>query len=286
MSNQFDIKDRIKSVHLSKTEAAVARYLVSHESNLCFTTAKEIALELNISDTSVIRTCRKLGYKGYTDLQEQQQHLISSYMENGRYVLPMNQMADKYEKYKGSSNSVCLDFAINNLNSVFLKNDESKFRSAADLIYKSNHIYITGFRGMAAMAESLSILLHQYVPFVDLSNTSDTSCIEKAVDLTPDDCMILFSVERYSKMSCILAEIARENGCKLIVIVDKITAPVAYKSDLVLLSEFSSPLAINSFIATQFIVESIIFEVSKINGLIQQNRLRDINKNLEKLDLY
>ncbi len=286
MDKASNLRDRIKSVRLSKTETRIADRFLDLGASLCFMTSKDIALELDVSDTSVIRTCRKLGYSGFRELQSNQQALVSSYMDGGRYVIPREQVESKFIEYRGSDLSICREFAMENIAGVLRKNEPDNFRAAAELIYKSEHIFVAGFRGMAGMAESLGILLHQYIPFVDFYDRVDTGCVEKAIDLGENDCMILLSVERYSKMSRTLAEIAREQGCCLISIVDKISAPVAYKADLVLLSEFSSPTAMNSFIATQFIIELIIFEIARLRGTAQQARLTYLDQSLDKLELY
>ena len=286
MANRFDLQDRIKSVRLTKTENQVAAYFAKHATELPFKTTQDIALELGISDTSVIRTCRSLGYKGYTELQEEQRSSLKAYMESSRYTIPSKQVASKYEKYKAGDTSTFLEMALNNLTTVCANNRQEVFRKAAELIYSSEHVFIAGFRGMAGQAQALGVYLHQYLPFVDSMSVCDTSCVEKMLDYGENDCVILLSVERYSKMSCTIAEMARENKSRLIVIVDKITAPVAYQADVVLVSEFSSPLPVNSFIATQFIIENLLYEVSKIKGVAQEDRLQRLNTNLEKLDLY
>ena len=286
MANRFNLQDRVETVHLTKTENRVAEYLVKNAMELPLKTAKDIAFELGISDTSIIRTCRSLGYKGYTDLQEEQRNSLKTYMESSRYTIPLKQVASKYEKYKTSDMNEVLEMAVNNLTSVCKNNKPETFRRAAELILSSDHVFIAGFRGLAGQAQALGIYLHQYLPFVDAMCVCDTACIEKMLDYGENDCIILLSVERYSKMSCTIAEMARENGSRLIAIVDKITAPVAYQADIVLLSEFSSVLPVNSFIATQFIIENLLFEISKIKGVAQEERLKRLNMNLEKLDLY
>lgn len=285
-NNELTLQDRIKSVRLTRTESRVAAYLAANESALSFKSAKDIAQELNISDTSVIRTCRSLGYRGYSDLQEQQKAMLETYVEGSRYVIPVKQVVQKLEKYQASDNSVCLDMALESIQAAYRNNAPDKFCRAAELIYESEHISIAGFRGMSGPARSIATLLRQYIPHVECFCDIDTVCIEKMLDCKPNDCVILLSVERYSKMSCLIAEMARESGARLITIVDKITAPVSYQADLVLVSDFSSPLPVNSFIATQFIAESIIFEMSKLKGMAQESRLLRMNEKLEKLDLY
>ncbi len=285
-SNEISLQDRIKSVRLTRTESRVAAYLAANESALSFKSAKDIAQALNISDTSVIRTCRSLGYKGYADLQEQNKAMLENYVESSRYVIPVNQVVQKLERYQASDNSICLDMALESIQAAHRNNAPDKFLRAAELLYESEHITVAGFRGMSGPARSLSTLLRQYLPHVECFTDLDTLCVEKMLDCRHRDCVVLLSVERYSKMSCLIAEMARESGSRLITIVDKITAPVSYQADLVLVSDFSSPLPINSFVATQFIAESIIFEISKLKGLSQEQRLSRLNEKLEKLDLY
>lgn len=285
-SNEISLQDRIKSVRLTRTESRVAAYLAANESALSFKSAKDIAQALNISDTSVIRTCRSLGYKGYADLQEQNKAMLENYVESSRYVIPVNQVVQKLERYQASDNSICLDMALESIQAAHHNNAPDKFLRAAELLYESEHITVAGFRGMSGPARSLSTLLRQYLPHVECFTDLDTLCVEKMLDCRHRDCVVLLSVERYSKMSCLIAEMARESGSRLITIVDKITAPVSYQADLVLVSDFSSPLPINSFVATQFIAESIIFEISKLKGLSQEQRLSRLNEKLEKLDLY
>ena len=64
------LEQRIQSAHLTRTEKVIADYFLEHSGSLYFLTAKDIALALGVSDTSVIRLCRTLGYRGFRELQD------------------------------------------------------------------------------------------------------------------------------------------------------------------------------------------------------------------------
>ena len=49
------LEQRIQSAHLTRTEKVIADYFLEHSGSLYFLTAKDIALALSVSDTSVIR---------------------------------------------------------------------------------------------------------------------------------------------------------------------------------------------------------------------------------------
>ena len=70
------LQQRIQSADLTRTEKRIADYFLDHSESLYFMTARDIAQELGVSDTSIIRLCRTLGYRGFRELQESQPPVI------------------------------------------------------------------------------------------------------------------------------------------------------------------------------------------------------------------
>ena len=132
-----------------------------------------------------------LGYRGYTDLQEEQRNSLQTYVESSRYTIPSDQVASKYEKYKSSGSSALLDMAIQK---YYNRNAQNVGAGrAAEIIYTCDHVFVAGFRGMAGPAMSLGVLLHQYIPHVDTMCMADTSCVEKMLDSGGDYVVLLSS---------------------------------------------------------------------------------------------
>mgnify|MGYP001521973706 CR=1 FL=1 len=247
------LQQRIQSADLTRTEKRIADYFLDHSESLYFMTARDIAQELGVSDTSIIRLCRTLGYRGFRELQESQRAELAQVMENGRYVIPRR---------------------------------PEKFERAAQLLLQSEHIFISGFRGFSGSARYMGVLLSQYINRVTYYCDADTRCVEGLIDYGSQDCVVVFGAERYSRMSCVLAQIARDAHCRLIVITDKLTAPLAVGADIVLLADFTSPTAVNSYLGVNFLVEAIAFEVSRQLGVFPQQRLSRMDHYLSELHLY
>lgn len=280
------LETQIKNTRLTKTEQLVANYFLEHMESLYFMTAKDIALALGISDTSVIRLCRTLGYHGFRDIQQQLQQELSQILEQGKYVIPYAQVPEKTEKSRDFGLVHHLDQAIKNLQNTYLKNEPSKLQKAVDIFLKSDHIFIGGFRGSAAAACYLGVLLSQYIGHVEYAVQADSSCVESVLDYGKNDCIVLIGTERYSKMACILADMARTNHCQLVAIVDKFTAPLAYHADVVLTGDTDSLTPMNSYLGMFFLIEAISIELSRCRGVYTQERLEQLNHYLTKLELY
>ena len=61
---------------LPKTKRKIARYFLENYKEIPFRTVTELAEELDISDTSIVKFCKQLGFNGYGDFR----HAISNYV--------------------------------------------------------------------------------------------------------------------------------------------------------------------------------------------------------------
>ena len=70
MENQ--LQNLIISAQLTPKEKEVADYVLENLQKCCFMTSTELAGELNVSYSSVIRLTKTLGFTGYPDFQRAQ----------------------------------------------------------------------------------------------------------------------------------------------------------------------------------------------------------------------
>ena len=65
-----ELSELIHNANLTKTQKMIAKYILDHSADACFMTSTEIALKLNVSESSVIRFSRSLGFSGFMDFQK------------------------------------------------------------------------------------------------------------------------------------------------------------------------------------------------------------------------
>ena len=78
------MKELLHSAHLTKTQKIIAEYVLDNASEACFMTSTEIALKLGVSESSVIRFSRTIGFDGFMDFQKalrkDYQHMQRNYV--------------------------------------------------------------------------------------------------------------------------------------------------------------------------------------------------------------
>ena len=58
---------KIQSMNLTKTEKVIADYILDNINNIGLSTVTDISLKLGVSDTSIIRFIRLLGFAWFAD---------------------------------------------------------------------------------------------------------------------------------------------------------------------------------------------------------------------------
>ena len=282
------LNELIHSSTLTKTQKIIARYIMDNYSDACFMTSTEIASELGVSESSVIRFSRSLGFNGFMDFQKA---LRKDYQDkvlsiSSSVTVPSQRVA-KRTKLEAHSDSVERHFknAVHNLENIFKTNPVSSFEKAADIILSSKRKYIAATRGNTCLCDYFSLYLKQMVPHVVMTNTTSLTPVDHMCSITREDCLIIFSFPRYSSIDRITAEMAKEAGSQIIVITDKPSSELAPFATLLFTVSIDSDAFFNSMIAAQFVAEAILDSISqRAKGI--EKRLRKIDKYLDRLGNY
>lgn len=65
-----ELRETIHSANLTKTQKMIGQYVLDNSADACFMTSTEIAMKLGVSESSVIRFSRSLGFSGFMDFQK------------------------------------------------------------------------------------------------------------------------------------------------------------------------------------------------------------------------
>lgn len=283
-----ELREIIHNANLTKTQKMIAKYVLDNSSDACFMTSTEIALKLGVSESSVIRFSRSLGFTGFMDFQKalRKDYQDKVFSISSSITVPAQRVA-KRAKLENNSDYLNrhLKNAAKNLESVFVNNSSNVFEEAADIIIFSKHKYIAASRGNSCLGDFFLLYLKHMIPNVEMTNTSPISPIDHMCNISKDDCLIVFSFPRYSSVDKITAEMAKEVGASIIVITDKPSSLLAQYATVLLTVPVDSNAFFNSMVGPQFIAEALLETIShKVKGF--EKRLKKIDKYLEKLGNY
>ncbi len=283
-----ELNELIHNANLTKTQKMIAKYILDHSADACFMTSTEIALTLGVSESSVIRFSRSLGFDGFMDFQkvlrkEYQDKVLSI---SSTITVPAQRIA-KRAKLDSNSDYIDRHFknALKNLETLFATNPLASFEKAADIIIASKRKYIAASRGNSCLGDYFLLYLKHMLPHVTLTNTPAISPIDHMCNITKDDCLVVFSFPRYSSLDRVTTEMAKDAGANIVVITDKPSALLAQYATVLITVPVDSNAFFNSLIGPQFVAETLLDTIShKVNGI--EKRLKKMDKYLDKLGIY
>lgn len=213
---------------LNESEGKVANWVLQNPDKVIHSSMAQIAMECNVSDTTVLRFCRNVGFRGYTHLKIM---LAQDLARPDQIVLENVEEADDPE---GIARKVFLTNmqAIKDTLEVL---DMGELNKAVDVISKANRIALIGVGTSGPIVEytaykffRLGLNVHAYTDsYLQLMYVSL---------LGPGDVVIGISQSGSSMDPVITMEHAKKNGAFTIVITGNINSPITKHADITYLS--------------------------------------------------
>lgn len=283
-----DFKKKIQCMSLTRTDAEIAEYILAHFNTIGFQTSTTLAEAVGVSDTSVIRFIRKLGFKGYSEFRSEMNKRAARQIgqsENGlspgeKYARSLEQLNPSHLLYDVSQ------YTVKNLQQSYDQLDQATVDQIVDILLTSDRKYIAGFRGTACCAQYMASKLLFLTPHVVPVIHADASAVENLLDITEKDCLLLYSFPRYSEINRVLMDIARENGAKIILMTDRRTSPLANKADVVVVTYVGGLGFTNSYVAPLSLSEVILLAISGRKDVTRSERFNRIDEIIEQEKLY
>jgi DNA-binding MurR/RpiR family transcriptional regulator len=282
------LRETMRHAKLTKTSRIIGEYILDHETDACFMTSTEIAAQLQVSEASVIRFARALGFSGYMDFQKQ---LRRSHTERlGRIS---SAVAVPYERLQASmahsDENYIQEFLMNtetNIASVIRNNPQEVFDSAIDLLLGARRKYIVASRANTGVASYFNLLLRHQLPDVIPTWESSVNVIDHMCDIGPEDCVILFSFPRYSEMDRQALQLAEDAGASSIVVTDRPSAPMAAFAKVLLTVDVDTNTFFNSYVGVQLVMEILSAGLSRRVGDAAAEKLQRIDRYIGTLGVY
>jgi RpiR family carbohydrate utilization transcriptional regulator len=213
---------------LSQSEKKVADYVLANHQETIRMTLAEVAHESSVSDATVLRFCRSLGYPGWLAFKID---LTRSLPSTPEHIL--DEVSDRDEP--GTIAKKVFQNSIQALNDTLAVLDVSAFERAVELVNKAGKILIVGVGTSAPMANEMHNRFLRLGLNCHVQTDSYIQIMESAL-LSSNDLVIVISQTGDSIDPIRTASLAKLKGCALLVITGNAGSKLTDYADVVLLS--------------------------------------------------
>ena len=273
------ILEKLKNTRLTKKEKRIAEFFLDEEQRVFLMNVADIAKTIDVSDTSVIRFIKSLGFENFTDFKNSGQEDIKSRLDK------TNDFIKNLDIIKENSIEQLYIHKINEeVNKIFNSNSQKQIKKISNLIMKAKNKYIVGFKSTAGIANFFGVRLGFMLENVSTFNIDDSVVVNSIFNIKQEDILIIFDYPMYSKAAVVLAKIARENKAKILLFTDSDNAPLSEYSDILYKVKLNGISVFNSLISTQILIEYLLTYISQFIEEKAKIRFSKIRKYLiEKL---
>lgn len=255
------LADRIRNADLTKTQKKIANYFIENQERIGTLSSMEAAQEIGVSDASIIRFSRQIGFDGFADLKE---HIYDMLVETAFSGLSLTERASQnkelYQDQYGPESYTRL--MSENIQALFHDNKAEDFEKIADLCVSCPRRFVIGLRGSRGRAMDFGRLLSFMLPDVFTLTTDDCTSVNRMQDIREGDLVIMFVFSRFYKIDRDFLEMAGQRGARICILTNDVTENIAACAETVIITASRGMSFFNTTLAQAMAAEYILTLVS------------------------
>lgn len=270
--------------NFTKSQAKIAEYIEKNGKRAVGMTSREIAKEIGLSDATVIRFSRTLGFAGYPQLQDQikkdlnkQDEKIGKYDLKDRYAIQIRKHKEGYDRREE-----VLRLMNINLETSIRQNSEESYERVVSALLKARKKMVIGLRGSVGVARQFSRLLEMIVENTYVITAEDQDSMTSMMDLNDKDAVIFLNFPRYYKIDVKMCKILKQNKVLIILITDSMDSPVSKYASDILLVDMNQYGFFHSMLGTEALLEYLMILICWREPEVFYDRLKERDSMLEE----
>ncbi len=279
------ISDRIqrKLDDLTRAERQLAHSILENYPASGLGPLSALARDANVSVPTVARMVQKLGFKGYPEFQAELREELRAKVKNP--IAKHDTWADGAPS--GHMLNRFTDAVIDNIRHTLGQIDPDAFDAACALVAdQERRLCIVGGRITHVLAEYLFLHMQVIRPNVTHIQSTSNAWPHYLLDTKDSDVFVIFDMRRYENNTLKLAQMAQEQGAKIVLFTDQWRSPVHQIADISFSGRIVVPSAWDSLGTTLLLVETMISSVQNLNWHDTKARMEELEGMFDQTKLF
>lgn len=267
---------------LSGKQIEIGDYVLNHYDKSAFLTINQLAAQVGVSETTVMRFVVSLGYSGYSGFQRNLQKIIMQELTSAN---SKKQSIDS--KTKNGVFSLTFEKEIANIREALSKVSRDDFNAVANLILSSKRIWVVGTRASACLASYLSFQLGKIRDQVLTPIThGGTSSLDRLRAGMSQDLLIAIAFPRYPRETFDVIDFALQNKMRVAGITDRVISPLTKLCNPCLLIPFELLNVTDLFSAQIASLAALVSAVADSDRVKTNSRLDEFEDFARQVKLF
>lgn len=261
MEELDDLRLRLEAhfAGLTKSEQRIASYLLMNHDEAAFLPAAELGGRLGVSEATVVRFARSVGYDGYPALRRSLQRIFRL------KVTPATRLQHKLAELGSGQGHVLgklVEMEVQYLAEALHEIQPADFDRAVGLILGARRLFVFAVGPSRVLADLFLIRMRRFgIPTVSMTETG-RDILEELHLLKPDDLVLATGFNRVTGELIAVMEHAHAVGCAVVFITDTLGPTFRERADVILSARRGPMSTFHSLTVPMTIINALVLSVA------------------------
>jgi DNA-binding MurR/RpiR family transcriptional regulator len=240
----------------SKNQRILARHVLANYQSVAFATIAQLAPEAGVSEATIVRFAKSLGFSGYPEFQKEIRRLVRADLRGAeRFRLgaekkpagqtPLDRITEKERE---------------NIAALYQSHDAAAFAGAVGMLRRASAVVVVGRRSTAPLAYHFGFALNKIAVNATRITSITAETYEELSRLDRRACVVVIGFPRYLRELVELLEFAKGRGLATLTITDSAFSPLRGRISLYAPAESASFVAFHC--APLVLINALVHELS------------------------
>lgn len=267
---------------LTPTQRKVLDFILKRPEHAVFLTATDLARNLNVSDTSIVRLAQALGYEGYPHFKRRLREHVQP------RITTVDRLGDAVRRVESVEDVLAdvLSKDLGNLKATLEETDPGIFKRFVEEMESARRIFIIALRSTHCLGMFMSSAL-RFVGRNVIPLTPGTGEMWDLLrDMGPEDVLIGFAFPRYTKVTVEVMDYARDKGAMVLAVTDGDLSPLVKSAHFSLTVPYEIGSYVESFTAALSLVNALVTALAFKNEADNMQTLNEMENLWEREGVY
>jgi DNA-binding MurR/RpiR family transcriptional regulator len=268
---------------LTESQRRIAEYIVEHSQAVAFATVDQMAAELDVNPSTIVRFTYRLGLNGFPDLQERMRQLVRGQLSRTGDPIGEGQVANHLE---GTTFGASLSSDWQNLHRTIAGLNADTLARAISILVRAHRVYVAAGFSTFPVAHYFALVLDRLRSDISLLASNDAFATSRFVEIASEDCVLAFTFPRYAAATHRIVMWAKEHKAKVIAVTDTPISAVGQVADIVLIAGSAGPGLQNSLVAPMAVANALLNGVAAAKGTTAHERYNRHDRLMHRWDAF
>jgi DNA-binding MurR/RpiR family transcriptional regulator len=268
---------------LTHSQKRIAEYIVDQSQAVAFSTVDQMAAQLDVNPSTIVRFCYRLGLNGFPDLQERMRQVVRGQLSRADEQVEAGEPgAHLQDTTFGESFS----HDLRNLQRTIMGLTADDLNRAVDQLIAARRVYVVAGFSAFSVSHYFGLVLSRLRPEVHTLSADEGVSKVRIAEMGPQDCLVAFTFPRYAQFTRKVAAWARRQKSTIVVITDTPISAVGQIADTVLVAFPNGTGMQNSMVAPMALANALLNGVIAAKGNGALDRYSSSDNLFDTLDSF